>query len=197
MRQVVLQLHVTLDGCSHEEGDEIFRWLMDTPDDEHDEHYVAGLRGAGTHIMGRATYLEMEQYWPVKAAELTGAEAEIAAIMNKVPKVVFSKSLTAGDWAETRVASGDTAAEIARLKAEPGGEIIAHGGTEFVRSLIGLGLVDEYRLYVLPVAAGREGQPLFNGLPGPQILRLVSATAFPSGQLAQVYRPTSPGRAEG
>jgi dihydrofolate reductase len=42
--------------------------------------------------------------------------------------------------------------ELAALKQEPGGEIIAHGGTQFVRSLIRLGLVDEYRLWVLPAA---------------------------------------------
>ena len=57
--------------------------------------------------------------------------------------------------AESRIASRDTAEEIARLKAEPGGEIVAHGGVEFARSLIRLGVVDEYRLLVLPAAAGQ------------------------------------------
>jgi dihydrofolate reductase len=51
-----------------------------------------------------------------------------------------------------RIARGDTAEEIAKLKTEPGGEILAHGGTQFVRSLIQLGLVDQYRLW-----AGQPG----------------------------------------
>jgi hypothetical protein len=62
----------------------------------------------------------------------------------------FSRTLQSADWPQTRIARGDTAEEIARLKAEPGGEIVAHGGTQFVRSLIRLGLVDQYRLWVLP-----------------------------------------------
>jgi dihydrofolate reductase len=74
--------------------------------------------------------------------------------------VVFSLTLRDASWPETRIASGDTAQEIARLKAEPGNEIIAHGGTQFVRSLVRLGLVERYRLYLVPVATG-AGVPLF------------------------------------
>jgi dihydrofolate reductase len=67
---------------------------------------------------------------------------------------------------QASIARDDTTDEIARLKAEPGGEILAHGGTQFVRSLIQLGLVDQYRLWVLPAAAG-QGAPLFTGLAHP------------------------------
>jgi dihydrofolate reductase len=89
-------------------------------------------------------------------------------------------------WPQTRIASGDTAQEIARLKAEPGGEIIAHGGTQFVRSLVSLGLVDRYRFYVLPFAAG-EGVPLFSPDAHPGQLRLEQSTAYPAGILELVY----------
>ena len=108
--------------------------------------------------------------------------------MNDIPKIVFSKTLQSVDWPGSRIASGDTAREIARLKQEPGGEIIAHGGTRFARSLIRLGLVDEYRLIVLPVAVGK-GAPLFTGFARPVVLRLVTSTAFPSGILELAYAP--------
>jgi dihydrofolate reductase len=108
--------------------------------------------------------------------------------MNDIPKVVFSRTLQSADWPETRITRGDTAEEIARLKAEPGGEILAHGGTQFVRSLIRLGLVDQYRLWLLPAAAG-QGAPLFTGLAHPLKLRLMESTAFPSGTLKLVYSP--------
>jgi len=75
--------------------------------------------------------------------------------MNEIPKVVFSASLQSATWPPTRIARGDTAEELARLKQEPGGEIIAHGGTQFARSLIRLGVVDEYRLWMLPAAMGQ------------------------------------------
>jgi dihydrofolate reductase len=108
--------------------------------------------------------------------------------MNAIPKVVFSRTMQSADWPETRIARGDTAEEIARLKAEPGGEIVAHGGTQFVRSLIRLGLVDQYRLWVLPAAAGK-GAALFTDLAQPLKLRLDKSTAFPSGILELVYSP--------
>jgi len=103
--------------------------------------------------------------------------------------VVFSRTLRSAGWPESRIASGDTAEEIARLKAEPGGEIVAHGGVGFARSLIRLGLVDEYRLLVLPAAVG-QGQPLFTGLDHPQTLRPLGSRAFSSGLLELVYSPS-------
>jgi dihydrofolate reductase len=131
--------------------------------------------------MGRVTYEEMAKFWP-------SSDHPIAAPMNEIPKVVFSASLQSATWPPTRIARGDTAEELARLKQEPGGEIIAHGGTKFVRSLIRLGLVDEYRLWVLPAAVG-QGAPLFTGLARPLPLSLVKATAFPSGILELCYEP--------
>jgi dihydrofolate reductase len=95
--------------------------------------------------MGRVTYEQMATHWP-------NAAGDYADFMNKVPKVVFSKTLPAAEWADSRVARGDLAEEIAALKSEPGGEIMAHGGAAFVQALSRLGLIDEYRLVILPVA---------------------------------------------
>ena len=72
--------------------------------------------------MGRVTYEEMAEFWP-------SSDHPIAAPMNEIPKVVFSGSLQSAAWPPARIARGDAAEELARLKQEPGGEIIAHGGT--------------------------------------------------------------------
>ena len=82
----------------------------------------AGYGQAGTHIMGHVTYEGMAEFWPKLDNPVAGA-------MNDIPKVVFSRTLRSAGWPESRIASGDTAEEIARLKAEPGGEIVAHGGS--------------------------------------------------------------------
>jgi dihydrofolate reductase len=183
MRRVVLQFWISLDGYSCNEGTELFRVMQEMPDDEqHDEYFVSRLRQAGTHIMGRLTYQSMAEFWPK-------SDNPVAAAMNDIPKVVFSGTLRSADWPESRIASGDTAEEIARLKGEPGGEIVAHGGVQFARSLIRLGLVDEYRLWVLPAAVG-QGEPLFTVLDHPLNLRLVTCRAFPSGILELVYSPS-------
>ena len=84
--------------------------------------------------------------------------------------------------------SGDLKEEIARLKAEDGKPIIAHGGATFARSLIAENLVDRYMLMVYPIALGR-GQPIFADIAAARPLELVSTTAFPKGAVAQIYRP--------
>ena len=182
MRRVVLQFWLSLDGYSCDEGSELFRMAHEIDDDEQEDHLLSRLRQAGTHLMGRVTYQNMAKFWPTSDHPIAGA-------MNDIPKVVFSRTLRSASWPESRIASGDTAEEIARLKAEPGGEILAHGGTQFVRSLIRLGLADQYRLWVLPAAVS-QGEPLFTGLAHPLTLRLQTCTAFPSGSLELVYSPS-------
>jgi dihydrofolate reductase len=134
--------------------------------------------------MGRVTYEEMAAYWP-------NATGDYADFMNGLPKVVFSASLPDAGWAGTRIARGDLAAEIAVLKAESGGEIMAHGGAAFVQALSRHGLIDEYRLVILPVALG-NGLPLFKDLAKPLRLDLTEARSFPDGTLVNVYQPTRP-----
>lgn len=132
--------------------------------------------------MGRVTYLAMAAHWP-------SATDGYAAPMNEFPKVVFSKTLESAPWRGSRIARGDLAEEITSLKRESGGHIMAHGGASFVQALSNLGLIDEYRLVIHPVALGK-GLPLFKDLPTPLHLRLLDATTYPDGTAIHVYRPT-------
>jgi dihydrofolate reductase len=180
MRPVVLQIGVTLDGFVHgAKGYE--HWGLRPEEDEVVAWKVASLREAGTHIMGRATYEAMAAVWPTT----TGVYADL---MNEIPKVVFSSTLTRADWAESRIASGDLAEDIDRLKREPGGVILAHGGATFVDSLIRERLIDEYRLVIHPVVIG-HGTGLFSALREPLRLDLIEARTFPSGTAIHVHRP--------
>jgi dihydrofolate reductase len=185
MRPVVLQFGLTLDGFSH--GAKGYQdWGLPPEDDGVVEWKAASLRQAGTHIMGRATYEAMASAWP-------GATGVYADVMNEIPKVVFSRTLARADWAESRIASGDLAEDIARLKGEPGGVILAHGGATFVDALIRHNLIDEYRLVIHPVVIG-HGTGLFGALSEPLRLDLIEARTFPSGTAIHVYRPTAGNR---
>ena len=178
MRQVTLQMGMSLDGyvasdrehpgVAVPEDAELVRWKLDR------------VAKAGAHLMGRTTYLEMADYWP-------HSEHPYAAPMNDIPKIVFSASLREGSWPVTRIARGDLAAEIAALKQEPGGDVIAHGGASFASALAARGLIDEYCLVVQPVAVG-GGQALFAGLSAPLRLELVEARSFTCGVVVHVYR---------
>ena len=181
MRRLILQTSMSIDGYvaaldgSHPwneggGGDEaVTRWILDS------------VEAAGAHLMGRVTYEEMSSAWP-------NSTSVFARPMNAIPKVVFSKTLERADWAETTIARGDLAEEIARLKREPGGDLIAYGGATLDQGLSRLGLVDEYRLMIRPAALG-AGLALFSDLPAPLHLDLVEATTYASGLAIHVYRP--------
>jgi dihydrofolate reductase len=182
MRKLILGFYVSVDGKSADADNGIRDVMMSIDDPEQEEYFVGQLWTAGAFLMGRTTYEAMAGFWPT-------SDHPSARAMNEIPKVVFSRTLTsADDWPETRIAAGDTAEEIAALKAEPGKDLVAAGGTTFAHALIRLGVVDEYRLWVLPAATG-TGAALFPELDEPLRLTLVSSRAFPSGVLELVYRP--------
>ncbi len=164
--------HTPWSGGDDDDGDEaVKRWVLDS------------VWAAGAHLMGRVTYQEMAAVWPTSTSEY-------ARPMNEIPKVVFSKTLNHADWPETRIARGDLAEEIGRLKREPGNDLIAYGGATFDQALSRLGLVDEYRLMIQPAALG-AGLPLFKDLAAPLHLELVEATTYVTGLAIHVYRPRS------
>ncbi|MBV8804964.1 MAG: dihydrofolate reductase family protein [Sinobacteraceae bacterium] len=209
MRELILKMSISIDGFvgSPDGG---AKWIFDTRDDKGTEWTVKTIWDASLHIMGSRTFHDMAAYWP------TSTEV-FAPPMNQIPKAVFSKQGTsilsgsnttaalrdarasarseqgalqpgADSWAQAYVATGDLSEEIAKLKAQDGKPIIAHGGASFARSLVALGLVDQYDLLVHPVALGK-GLPLFAALPAPRMLKLLSSTTFPRGSVAQIYRP--------
>ena len=182
MRKLIVTYYVSLDGKSADAENGIRDVMMSIDDPEQEASYVDQLWEAGAFLMGANSYRAMEGFWPT-------SDHPSAKPMNAIPKVVFSRTITGADgWRETRIASGDTAEEIARLKEEPGKDLFALGGTGFLRSLIELGVVDEYRLWVLPAVAGTSGA-LFPPLPEPLRLRLVSSRAFADGILELRYVP--------
>ena len=181
MRQVTLQMGMSLDGyvasdrehpgVAVPEDAELVRWKLDR------------VAKAGAHLMGRTTYEEMAGYWP-------HSEHPYAAPMNDIPKIVFSASLREGSWPVTRIARGDLAAEIAAIKAEPGPDVMVHGGASFAAALAARGLIDEYCLVIQPTATG-SGQALFGALPAPLRLDLIEARSFDCGVVVHIYRPRS------
>jgi dihydrofolate reductase len=180
MRKLILQMQCSLDGFVSGPNGEL-EWIFPDFNSEYEDWVVEKLWQAGAHLMGGVTYRDMAAYWP-------SSTEPYAAPMNQIPKVVFSRSLKEAVWGETRIVSGDLAYEVARLKQESGKELLAHGGARFVQSLVRTGFIDEYRLFVHPVALG-SGQRLFPELAAPIRFKLLEATKFRTGIVATVLRP--------
>lgn len=179
MRKVVLIMTASIDGyVAAPEGTavgalpepaELKRWKLER------------IRCAGTHIMGRVTYEQMALFWP----ESTDA---YAAPMNEIAKVVFSKTLKQATWPDSSIASGDLADEIATLRSQPGGDIIAWGGAGFAQSLSRAELIDEYVIVTPPIAYG-GGKPLLRDLPKAQNFKILAATTYDNGTTLHLYQP--------
>lgn len=181
MRKLILRMNCSLDGfVSGPNGEN--EWIFPDYDEDTSAWAADALWRAGAHLMGSATYREMAAHWP-------SSTEVFAPPMNKIPKVVFSKTLKEARWPETRIASGDLAEEIARLKAEPGGDLVAHGGVRFAQSLIQHGLVDEYRLFTHPVVLGKGKSP-FSNLARPLRLKTVNRVVFGTGLVLLTMRNT-------
>jgi dihydrofolate reductase len=176
MRNVVLKMHVSLDGFVGTDSGDV-SWVFQHLDEDTRAWEVDGLWQAGVHIMGAVTYDDMAAHWPTSTEPY-------APPMNEIPKVVFSKTLEHADWTDSRIARGELRDEISRLKQEPGKDILAHGGARFAQALSRDGLIDEYRLVIHPVALG-SGLPLFSD---PIDLELHGTKAFAKGAVALTYR---------
>jgi dihydrofolate reductase len=184
MRSVTYSMGASLDG--YVVGpDGTFDWAP--PDPEVFRFWIEEIRGVGVHLMGRRLY-ETMLYWETADQDpsLDDAEREWAALWKPLPKVVFSTTLSEVQG-NARLASGGLAAEIERLRAEPGEGEIAIGGATLAAQAAALDLIDEYRPMVYPVLVG-GGIPFFPRQERRVDLELVETRPFGSSVVYLRYR---------
>ena len=175
-RKMIYSMTVSLDGFIAGPGGEI-DWSP--PDEELHRFHNEQVRGLGAYLCGRRLYEEMT-YWETAEEEnpsLPEHQVEFAHIWKDLPKVVFSKTLQKVEG-NARLVRDGVAEAVAELKAQPGKDL-AVGGADLASTLIGLGLVDEYRLFVSPVVLG-GGTPYFPALEERIDLELVETRTFGS-----------------
>jgi dihydrofolate reductase len=182
--RLILHMSVSLDGfVAHADG-RIDWHAPDAGPDQGAQRHRMNLEmfgQIGTIVMGSSGYEEFKAGW-------SGSDNPMARIINALPKVVFSQSLTEVTWNNARISRAPLEQEIPALKAGADRDLIVFGGARIAHSLMRHRLIDEYRLTIHPVALG-EGRPLMHGLPEPQRLRLISSTAYADGCVTQVLRP--------
>jgi len=184
MRKVIASPFVTLDGFfagPHGELD----WAVGG--EEFDRDLLPELlRRVDAIVLGRVTYQELAAYWPFASTE----DDRNAELMNTIPKIVFSKTLSTvewGKWQNARLVKDDPAETIANLKQQPGRDMAIFGSGGLVSQLAQRGLVDEYQLRVHPVVLG-SGKPFFKDLKEQMKLKLLDSRAFPSGVVVLSYQ---------
>ncbi|MCW3056958.1 MAG: hypothetical protein JWO21_927 [Solirubrobacterales bacterium] len=183
MRKLIYSMGVSLDGFIAGPAGEI-DWSA--PNEELHRFHNQQTREIGVHLYGRRLYEDM-RYWETAEQNPSAGEAELefAAIWKEMPKIVFSTTLERVEG-NTRLLRDGVAEEVADLKRQPGKDL-AVGGAGLASTLIKLGLVDEYRLFVSPIVLG-GGTPYLPALEERVNLELLETRTFGSRVLYVRYR---------
>ena len=189
MGRIVVTEFVSLDGVMADpggaEGTKHGGWTFQYDrGDEGNAFKVDELTAADALLLGRKTYEGFAAAWPTY-----GTEDPFSAKMNSIRKYVVSNTLTdeAASWTNTQVVRGDTFAELRRLRAEPGGDLLVAGSGRLVAGLAENDLVDEYRLMVFPIVLG-TGKRLFGKVSAPPMLVLDNVETVGEGIVILTYR---------
>ena len=184
MGNIVLMMSVSADGFI-EGPDRDISWHL--VDEEVHQHFNDVLGAMGAFLSGRVTYELLAGFWPTadQDPDSTPTMVEFAGIWRDTPKVVYSRTLERADWNTTVVRQVDPE-EVRRLAAGTDGDL-ALGGADLAAAFRRHDLIDEYRVYVHPVAIGR-GKPLFEPVDTRTDLRLAETRSFGNGVVLLHHR---------
>lgn len=181
MRKLISSINITVDGyCDH---------TAVIADEALHENANALFKSIDLALFGRKTYQLMESSWPPILANPTGSKSvdEFAALIDDIPKLVFSTTLLEVSWKNSRLATGSLEEEVKKLKQESGKDILV-GSPGLIIELMNLGLIDEYQFCVQPIILG-TGLPLFKNIYQRVDLKLVKIKTLNSGVVVLNYQP--------
>ncbi|MEX1257519.1 MAG: dihydrofolate reductase family protein [Gemmatimonadota bacterium] len=194
MRKLVVGTFLTLDGVMqapggpNEDREGGFRhggWLVPYFDEKFGEIMTEWTKRAGAFLLGRKTYEIFAGSWP----KSTDPADEIAGALNTRPKFVASRTLDKVTWNNSHLLKGDVAEEVAKLKAQEGGEIQVHGSSDLLQTLLKHNLIDTLRIWHFPVVVG-TGKRLFGDGTIPGSFRLFDTQQTAAGAVLHVYERT-------
>ncbi len=179
MSKVIFSINFTIDGFADH--------TAVIADDELHVFYARLLERVDTILFGRKTYELLEDYWPTAAEDprCTAGMLQFADRINRMPKIVFSNSLTEATWNNTRLLREDAVNTIQKLR-EQGEQTLSISSLSLASTLTDMGLIDEYWLLVQPIIAGK-GRRLFSGLRHRVNLTLADTMTLRSGVVALHY----------
>jgi dihydrofolate reductase len=186
MRKVILSMFQSVDGyIAGPDGEFIGpEWSGDL------ERHWSGwaLERAGHLLYGRTNFVFNKAFWEPAATDPSSPAASIphAAAMNRLPKTVFSRTLTGNPGWNGTIAGDDLARTVARLRAEGEGDILMFGGAGIANAFVRLDLFDEYRLMVIPTLFG-AGTRLFEPGFERKNLKLVGSKTLDTGAVIVHY----------
>lgn len=186
MRKIIASEFYSLDGLIAD-AEEQMQWVLDIFSDELGEYESDLYDSADALMLGRVTYKIFEGHWPgvPDNPEMPDGEKEMAAKINGIKKIVFSRTLKEVVWNNSVLMHEINKNTIEEIKSSTGKNILVIGSSEIVRQLSGLGLIDEYHFIVHPVVLGK-GNKLFDDTVDLN-LKLNEIRKFPNGVTGMFY----------
>ena len=178
MRLVATE-YLSLDGVFEEPG----QWSFPFFNDEAGQFKWNELQASDALLLGRKTYEGFAAAWPTMKG--TG---EFGEKMNRMTKYVVSSTLDKVEWTGSKLVKGDPAAEVRKLKKEPGHDLLLSGSGQLFNALMQENVIDLYRFMLHPIALGK-GKRLFAQGVDERILDLAETKTFGSGIVILEYRP--------
>lgn len=176
---------MTIDGfVAGPEGQLDWMWTGSDRDDAMFDRVIAIADSCDVILLGSKMTQGFIGYWEnVVDNQPDSVEQPLAQRMVNMNKIVFSRSQADIKGRNLSTENGDLATAINKLKQQPGKDLLVYGGAQFVSSLIDLNLIDEYYLFINPVAIG-EGMRIFKTR---KLLKLQSSTAYRNGKILNKY----------
>jgi dihydrofolate reductase len=186
LRKLKLHVQMSIDGCIAGPNGEM-DWMVGLLDDKIIKYENEFIESIDTILLGRKMTDVFISYWSdVIKNKPDDPWYAFAKKMIEIPKVVFTKTLNKSKWINTDIATGDLTDEIIKLKSRDGKDMVVYGGASFDSSLIKLGLIDEFLLFINPVAIG-NGMTIFKDLTEIQKFNMVESIPFDSGEVLLHY----------
>jgi len=178
MRRVIVSTNVTLDG----RVDEVRDWALPYDADEAVRYHTDLLSHSDGLLLGRKTYEFFAALFPSRSGQFPYVDR-----INGMAKHVASTTLTDLEWENSQLIEGDVPEAVAKLKEQPGQDLIMYGCHDLMNSLLDHDLIDELRLWVYPVVLGK-GRSLFRDGVKPMALALADTAVIPPGVAILTYQ---------
>ena len=185
LRKLRLQVQMSVDGCIAGPNGEM-DWMVGLFDDEIIKYSHKITEPVDTILLGRKMTDVFISYWLNVMNKPDDPWYAFAKRMIEIPKVVFTKTLNKSEWINTSIATGDLIEEVSKIKSQSGRDIVVYGGATFDSSLIKEKLIDEFYLFINPVAIG-NGMTIFKDLNEIQKYTLIESKAFECGKVLLRY----------
>jgi dihydrofolate reductase len=182
MRKIIVSEGVSVDGIF--DAETMGKWAAPYYSEERDEIVRGLILASDTLLLGRTTYDLQTWYWPNQKQDKYG----IANHKNSMPKYVVTSKPLQAQWNNSTLIQNNVVEEIAKLKGQPGQDILIEGSATLVESLAQSGLIDEYKFLVHPSIVG-SGKRFFRERMGLTKLKLVESKPISLGVVLLSYAP--------